>query len=259
MTLSLKFISLTLPFLPFAFCQDTQGWDYAFDPEYPKWSSGQNVSYAFAVGDGQPTWIRHVGFTPAQLNGLSDLLTRQAVLNTATNDMSKPNPYVPPLVANFAPVNVEDPSTYASPDDAVIGDSCGKCPTTTTDQAMIFPKDSPDWNAIWQTVSLTYNMALSEVGDYFKMALNLWTNDQYTPANPLCTTLTLESLQPKSQSIASTLKQDMQGHFQDWQYRCQCRGVAGNAFGGGTRVMMRGGQPKWRMGMTIKGGSCVPW
>ena len=255
MSVLLEVLSLLVTLLPFALSQDGQGAPvaakYASGP-YP----GEIIPFAVATGNTQATWIHNESLTSAQLAGVASLLSQSVVLtqDLSTTDIKS---YFPASAATV----VEDNTMWSAQDEAIttVAHTCLPCPVAKTDQAMVFNETNPDWDTTWQLAQDAFGIAIAADQNKvpFKLAMNLWTNDQMNPPNPLCTTVTLEALQGYSQTLYGNMVQDLHDHFQMFQKACNCQGLT--AFTGGTKVLMRNSKPRWRMSMQANGASCVPW
>ena len=245
-SLSLNFLPIFVPLLPFTLAQSDQG-----APIAAKYASGpyagENIPFAVATGDTQAAWIHNKSLTNAQLASVASLLSQSVILNNSLSSTDIKS-YFP---AGAAAV-VEDNLMWFAQDQEI---------TTVahTDQAMVFDESNPDWSTLWQLANNAFGIAIAADKNNvpFKLVMNLWTNDQMSPPNPLCTTVTLEALQPYSQTLYGNMVQDLHVHFQMFQKACNCQGLT--AFTGGTKVLMRNNKPRWRMSMQVNGASCVPW
>lgn len=252
MSLSLKALPLLVSLVPFALSQSSS-------PPAPLYASGpfpgQHIPWAVATGKSEAAWTQKDIFTPAQLSNVADFLAQPPIL---TDGLARDN-----IVAYFpagAAVISEDKSAWDVDDDATVSRLCSSCPVKKTDQAISFDENNADWSTLWTLAKQAFDAALVADPDNnlpTKLVTNFWTNDQMSPPNPLCVTVKLEALQRSSQTLLGNMKQDLHDHFQKMQQVCKCDGL--NAFGGGTKVLMRGGLPRWRMSMQPNGASCVPW
>ena len=192
MSLSLNFLPIFVPLLPFTLAQSNQG-----APVAAKYASGpyagKNIPFAVATGDTPAAWIHNESLTNAQLASVASLLSQSVILNNSLSSTDIKS-YFP---AGAAAV-VEDNLMWFAQDQEIttVAHTCLPCPSAKTDQAMVFDESNPDWSTLWQLANNAFGIAIAADKNNvpFKLVMNLWTNDQMSPPNPLCTTVTLEAL-----------------------------------------------------------------